>query len=155
MMPAMQRPSIEPATARHRRRWANSKALRDQVRAQLTEWAAANAGGMPDLGYYHEQHFHRSPEPGGRTWNPDRVDALTDSITLWRLIAQGSGGHALRACKRLQRVLALHFLGGDTAARNAKRMGVSRQHYYRLLDDAMFTVWVVHDLCAQRLDSGM
>lgn len=122
--------------------WDNSKEARDSFRRQLGEWGAAQRGGFPDLGFYHEQVWAKKPR-GGARYDVEQVDAITESIKFWRLVSNCDQIASARAI-RLHRILSRHFIQSGPAKGKAKEEGVSRARYYQLLDEAMFSLWVIH-----------
>jgi len=129
----------------HRATWDNSPELRESVRRDLEQWGKAQRGGMPDLGYPHEQPFSVSPGPATPTFDPELVQAITDSLTLWRLTLRSMPNDDRKA-KLLQLLVALkqHYITDKPAEANAKIFGVSRRTFWRWVDDATFRFWVLH-----------
>jgi len=143
------------SNATRRARWDECQALREQVRDDLYEWGGAQRGGAVNLGFYSEQVFCRSPRQGRPPHNPDKVDAITDAMTLWRLIGEMAGGWAQVEVRRRHSILIRYFVHQGPVARMAKAEGISRQHFYRLLGEAMFTFWVLYYLPSERAPMGV
>jgi len=125
--------------------WNDSKELRESVRADLEEWGDAQRGGFPDLGYPHEQPFVVTPSKMPPTYDADKVQAITDTITLWNLSQRQIRDIDRRAeVLRLLLVLKLHFISDAPADAKSKRMKVSKRTFWRLVDEATCRFWILH-----------
>ncbi len=126
--------------------WDNSPELRDRVKAELYEWGGAQRGGLPDLGYPHEQPFSVTPSKMPPSYDIERVQAITDTFTLWTLVCERMADADDRSNqRRLMGVLRVYFIGQGPSESCAKKMGCSRQHFYRLLGEAMYRFWRIHE----------
>ena len=139
-------PRERPRTRQDKRAlWENSPELRESVRADLTEWGKAQKGGFPDLGYPREQPFSITPSKAPPSHDPDKVDAISDTLTMWTLIQREVPDIEKRAnMLRLLLILKTHFVSDAPAESKAKRFKVSRSSFWRLVDESMFRFWVLH-----------
>lgn len=125
--------------------WNDSPELRESVRADLEEWGRAQRGGFPDLGYPREQPFSVTPSKMPPSYDADKVQAITDTLTLWNLAQREIRDTDRRAeVLRLLFVLRLHFISDAPAESKAKRMKVSKRTFWRLVDEATCRFWILH-----------
>lgn len=136
-----------------RSRWQQEGTeLKKSVIRDLLEWRRYYHGGLPDLGYPHEQPFYTPPrhpdheKPARCLPEPDadRAQWLEDCMVLWRLMAERAGDRRVR--KRLRQLLhclLLRFRDGKPVSEIAKHMHCSRQHAYVLIDESLYRLWVI------------
>lgn len=126
--------------------WENSPELRESVKADLYEWGGAQRGGFPDLGIYKQQPYLNGvlPSPGQLRYNVEKVQAITDTMTLWRLEADHADRIARKEVLRYLRIIKRYFIGQGAVEGMAKSEDITRQHFYRLLGEAMRQFWTLH-----------
>jgi len=129
-----------------RAQWNNSPEARQEVKRLLTDWADAVRGGFPPLGYPSKQPFAVSPESPTKRFDVDEVQAVSDTMMLWRLIQDHIGDEERRAhLIRLFSILRVEFIAsGAPQEAKAKRFKITRRHYSRLLGEALYRFWVLH-----------
>jgi len=112
----------------------------------LTSWADAVRGGFPPLGYPTKEPYAVSPERPTPTFDVEEVQSVSDTFMLWRLIQDHMGDEDRRAhLVRLFAILRVEFIAsGAPQEAKAKRFKISRVHYNRLLGEAMYRFWVLH-----------
>ena len=124
--------------------WDNSPELRDSVRDLLTEWGYAMRGGLPDLGYPHEQPFSVTPSKAAPCYDADKVDSVNVTLSAWMMEQRRKhiSIDKRRESMRLILTLRFHFTSDRPAEAKAKAMNVSKRTFWRRVDEAMYRFWV-------------
>ena len=139
-------PRERPRTRQDKRAlWSESPELRDSVKDDLIEWGRAQKGGFPDLGYPQNPPFTVEPQRMPPAYDADKVDAITDTLTMWNLVQRMMGTDKQRAMAwRLRAILIAHFISNAPAESIAKKFRISRRTFWRQLDEAMYRFWRMH-----------
>ena len=112
--------------------WDNSPGLRDDMIADLRNWAAASNGGWPRLTYPGQVPFAVEPSKAPPPFDARRAEKTEAAMLL--ASAQDGAPKAIGA-------LMLHFMSSRAAHTKAKILGVSRRKFYHLIDDGLYRVW--------------
>lgn len=126
--------------------WINSENTREAVRDDLYEWGGAQRGALPDLGYPHRQPFATPDSKPTPLYDPQKVDEIDQTFRYWNgLVEELSAPDKRREQRRLMRAIRCYFIAQLPAESCAERLGVSRATFYRILGEAMFRFWLLHD----------
>ena len=112
--------------------WDNSPALRDEMIADMRNWAAASHGGWPHLGYPSQAPFAVEPSPSSPPFDEARAERTERAL----LAANAEAGG-----KKIVSALMMHFMSSRAAHTKAKILGVSRRKFYYLVDEGLYRVW--------------
>lgn len=124
--------------------WDNSPELREAVRDDLYEWGGAQRGGMPDLGYPKRDIVFTVDAGRVFTYNVEKVDAINDAFTLWRLIVDKISDRQTRKIQRRQmRIIKHYFIGSEPVESISSKMGIGISTTYKDIGDAMYRVWAL------------
>ena len=132
----MQRSDLKP-------KWDESPELRDAVDADLRNWSVWSRGGYPNLGHPTEQPFSSQPQQPSPPCNIREAEQAEAALVLWRLLARDLDESGRERNIKLISTLRLHYLSNQAAHTKAKILHVSRPTFYRLLDEARYTYWVI------------
>lgn len=137
----------EARAPRHQDRaslWENSPELRESVKADLYEWGGAQRGGFPNIGYPQRNPYMTEDQSKTFRYDVDKVDAITDTFTLWRLGSNQAGPNEQKEVRRYIRILKRVFIGQGPVEAMARAEKVTPRHFRRLRNEAIRQFWVLH-----------